>query len=202
RWGSRRTFAVGSTMILLGTLWMSFIASKPWHYLLGFGVIIATGISFGTLVPVTTAVTRWFHRYRGRAMAIPLGASGFAGFVGAPLFNRILAANGGNWRQAWEIVAAIMIASAAIAILFIKERTEDLGQSVDGALLATTATPQSIPPDSTLASRPRSPGVANSWTPSQVYRTPAYWLIVLGGFACQFPFFFFTAHWILHLRQH
>ena len=192
KWGSRATFALGSALILLGALWMAFIASQPWQYLLGFGVIIAIGISFGTLVPVTTTVTRWFHRYRGRAMAISLSASGFAGFLGAPLVNRILAANGGNWRQAWQVVAAIMIASAVFAFLFVRDRPEDLGQTVDGAPAGAVRTPAEI--TNVLATR-------SVWTPSQAYKTSAYWLIVMGGLACQFPYFFFTAHWILHLRQ-
>jgi MFS family permease len=202
RWSIRTTFVIGSAMILAGILWLSFLATQPWHYLLGFGVIIATGISFGTLVPVTTAVTRWFHRYRGRAMAIPLGASGVAGFIGAPLINRVLAANGGNWRQAWLIVAGTMILAAATAILFVRERPEDLGQIVDGVppALSTGAGPAA---NVSSASPSAAQHAAKfSWTPSQVYRTPTYWLIVLGGFACQFPFFLFTAHWILHLRQH
>jgi MFS family permease len=192
KWSLRTTFVIGSLMILVGALWMSFFASRPWHYLLGFGVIISTGISFGTLIPITTAVTRWFHRYRGRAMAIPLGASGFAGFVGSPLINKILAANGGNWRQAWLILAGIMIISAMIAVLFVKERPEDLGQTVDGD-------PGEFRAEATV---PNLLATRLHWTPSQVYRTLSYWLIVVGGFACQFPFFFFTAHWILHLRQH
>ncbi len=39
-----------------------------------------------------------------------------------------------------------------------------------------------------------------AWTPQQAYATRSYWMIVIGGIACQFPFFFFTAHWLLHLK--
>jgi len=192
KWGIRASFAIGSSLIFVGALWMAFFAYHPWQFLIGFGVIIATGISFATIVPVTTAVTRWFHRYRGRAMAIPLAASGFAGFVGAPLVNKILAANGGNWRQAWEVVAGIAIASAAIAVLFVQERPEDLGQPVDGIAEEAQGTQLATAKD--LVTKLR-------WTASQAYKTRAYWLIVVGGSACQFPYFFFIAHWLLHLRQ-
>ncbi|HXY24113.1 MAG TPA: MFS transporter [Candidatus Acidoferrum sp.] len=192
RWGIRRTFAIGSALILIGALWLAVITTKPWHYLVGFGVLAGTGISFGTIVPAATAVTRWFKRYRGRAMAIPLSASGFAGFVIAPLINKVLAANGGNWRQAWEIVAGVAILSGIIAFLFVKERPEDLGQTVDGEAMATAASASSRVTDSLVSKYP--------WTPSQAFATPAYWMIVIGGLACQYPFFFFTAHWVPHLK--
>jgi MFS family permease len=191
RWGIRRTFAIGSAVILLGAAWMAVVATQPWQYLLGFGVLIGTGISFGTIVPVATAITRWFRRYRGRTMAVALSASGFAGFFGSPLTNRILTVNGGNWRQAWTIVMGIAVASAIVAFLLVKERPEDLGQEIDGGA------------DTTAADRgasTRNLVTASPWTPRQAFATRSFWMIVVGGVACQFPFFFFTAHWLLHLK--
>lgn len=191
RWGIRKTFGIGSALILCGALWLSLIASRPWHYWVGFGVLTATGISFGTIVPAATAITRWFSRYRGRTMAVTLSASGFAGFFVSPLINRILTANGGNWRQAWAVVAGISVLSAIVAFLFVKERPEDLGQSVDGA------------PEGRLSpnSAARKALVTKFlWEPRQAYRTLPFWMILVGGIACQFPFFFFTAHWLLHLK--
>src|SRR5512139_433156 len=35
KWGVRFTFIVGSALIIIGSLWMAFIASQPWHYLIG-----------------------------------------------------------------------------------------------------------------------------------------------------------------------
>jgi MFS family permease len=191
KWGIRRTFGIGSALILMGALWLSVVASEPWHYLLGFGVLIGTGISFATIVPVATGVTRWFKRYRGRAMAVALSASGFAGFVGAPLINKILAANGGNWRQAWAAVCGVAVVSAVFAFLFVKERPEDLGQMVDGSV---------DPSDSLAGSAIQALVTKYPWTPREAFATPSYWMIVIGGIACQFPFFFFTAHWLLHLK--
>ena len=191
KWGIRRTFGIGSAIILCGALWLALVASRPWQYVAGFGVLIGTGISFGTLVPVSTAVTRWFRQYRGRAMAVALSASGFAGFIGAPLTNKILAANGGNWRQAWEVVAGVAVFSAFVAYLFVKESPEALGQIVDG---------KEDPGDSPRAMITDTLVTKFAWTPNQAYATRSYWMIVIGGIACQFPFFFFTAHWLLHLK--
>ena len=192
RWGIRKTFGIGSALILPGALWLSLIASRPWHYWVGFGVLTATGISFGTIIPAATAVTRWFSRYRGRAMAVTLSASGFAGFFVSPLINRILTANGGNWRQAWAMVAVISVLSAIVAFLLVKERPEDLGQSVDGG--PDAAQPAAGSPAA------RKLVTAFPWEPRQAYRTLSYWMILVGAVACQFPFFFFTAHWLLHLK--
>jgi MFS family permease len=192
RWGIRRTFGIGSAVIFIGALWLSVIASRPWHYLLGFGVLTATGISFGTIVPAATAITRWFNRYRGRTMAITLSASGFAGFFVSPLFNRLLAANGGNWRQAWAIVAGISVLSAVVAFVFVRERPEDLGQAVDGGPEAAHAA---------AVTSARALVTTYPWEPRQAYRTVPFWMILIGGIACQMPFFFFTAHWVPHLKS-
>jgi MFS family permease len=192
RWGIRKTFGIGSGLIFVGALWLSLIASKPWHYWVGFGVLTATGISFGTVVPAATAITRWFSRYRGRTMAVTLSASGFAGFFVAPLINRILTENGGNWRQAWAIVAGISVLSAIFAFLFVRERPEDLGQMVDGGQGAAAPSAKATAADARVTKFP--------WHPHQVYRTRAYWMILAGAVACQFPFFSFTAHWLLHLK--
>ncbi len=191
KWGTRAAFVIGAVFLSAGALFLAFFASKPWHYLAAFGIIIATGICFSTIIPVTTLVARWFKIFRGRAMAIPLSASGFAGFLCAPLFNKILAADAGNWRHAWLLVAIIPVFSGIVAFSLVKERPADCGQTVDGATEEASALTSSAM-DGRITK--------HSWTPREAYRTPAYWLVLLGGIACQFPYFFFIAHWILHLK--
>ncbi len=191
RWGIRATLVAGSGLILAGSLWMALVAKLPWHYLVGFGVLIGTGIGFGTVMPIATAITRWFVRYRGRAMAITLTAWGVAGFLGAPQFNRLLEANGGNFRTAWLIIGALSAVSAGIAWVFVVERPEDLGQKPDGAAAQERARAEQH--DATRA-------VREAWSASEAFRTRAYWMIYIGSIACQFPSFFFTAHGILHLK--
>jgi MFS family permease len=188
KFGVRTTFGVGSVLILSGALWMAFLASQPWHYVVGFGVVIGAGIGFGTIVPLSTAITRWFNRYRGRAMAIAMTAPSLAGFMGAPALNKMLAANGGNWHQAWMAVAAIAVLSGVIAYLFVKEHPADLGQAVDGA------------PEGNNVQKLDELHTCQNWTTAEAYRTQAYWLIFIGSIACQYPFFFITAHWVLHLK--
>src|SRR5271154_57818 len=155
RWGIRATLVLGAALISVGSLWMAFVASTPWQYLVGFGVLIGSGVGFGTVMPISTAITRWFERYRGRALAIALTAWGVAGFAGAPLFNRLLEHNGGNFRTAWMIIAATSVLSAAVAWFFVVERPQDLEQVPDGAPLESAR--EEATPD---GERPRT----DAWT--------------------------------------
>jgi MFS family permease len=190
KYGLRTTFIFGSALICAGALIMGFYVSKPWQYLVTFGIVNGVGISFATLVPAAAGVTRWFRRYRGRAMGIALSASGFAGFAVSPFLDKMLRAAGGDWRAGWYIVAGAMVVAALIAFLFVKESPESLGQSVDGISEQAQSEP----------SRTDSLATKYPWTAGQAYGTSAYWLIALAGIATTFPFFFLVAHWILRLR--
>jgi MFS family permease len=190
--GIRATYLIGSALVAIGSLFLAFATSQPWEYLLGFGVINGIGVCFGDIIPGTTAAARWFERYRGRAVGLVLSGSGICGFVMAPLIDRLLRRSGGNWRLGWQIVAGGAILAGIIAFVFVKERPEDLGQVPDGRATVASAEPQRQA-SSSLITR-------FEWTPGEAYRTSGYWLVVIAGLAAQFPFFLFTAHWVLHLQ--
>jgi len=192
--GLRGTYVIGCALVLLGSLFLALRATQPWHYVLGFGVINGIGICFGDIVCATTAAARWFERYRGRANALVLSGSGVCGFLMAPVLDKIIRTSGGQWRLGWEIIAGGAVLAAILVLFFVEERPEDLGQHVDG-----------IPPEKRTPDQEASHSAPQlisryEWTPSEAYRTRTYWMVVIGGLAAQFPFFFFTAHWIEHLQ--
>jgi MFS family permease len=191
RYGIRKTFAMGSGLLIVGALFLATVATQPWHYLVAFGFLVGMGMAMGTMIPLATTITRWFVRYRGRAMAIALTASGAAGLAAAPTIRKLIAEAHGNWHLAWIAVAAACALSAVLAILFIKERPQDFGQVPDG-LEPTDAVGDAAKANPLFTMR--------AWTPSEVYRNRSYWVTVLAAACSQWPFFFFTAHWIPHLK--
>jgi MFS family permease len=191
RWGLKATFGTGAALIVVGALWLAFFVSRPWEYLLSFGVLIGTGLAFSTNISIGTTITRWFRRYRGRAMAFVFSGAAIGGLLGTTLVNRLLTANGGDWRQAWIIMAALAFLGGAVAVWYVKECPEDLGQVPDGTLADSAA--------GNLATQ-HNLTTPHVWTPSQAYRTLPFWAIVIGGVACKYPLFFMLGHWVLHLR--
>jgi MFS family permease len=190
RFGVRATFIAGSAMICFGSLFLAIVCSKPWHYLVAFGIVNGIGIGFATIVTIATAATRWFRSYRGRAIGIVFSGSAFSGFTVSWLLDRMLRAAGGNWRVGWYVVAAGAIVAGMVAAVFVKESPESIGQSVDGLASSEQSTPSRT---DILATR-------FPWTAGQAYRTRAYWLIAIAGITSTYTSFFFVAHAILHMR--
>ena len=191
--GIRATYLIGSALVCIGSLFLAFATTKPWEFLLGFGVINGIGVCFGDIIPGTTAAARWFERYRGRASGLVLSGSGVCGFLMAPVIDKLLRNSGGNWHLGWEIVAGGAVLAGIVAFLFVKERPEDLGQLPDGGVKAVAGVPQQHAPSTRVTHY--------EWTPGEAYRTSGYWLVVTAGLAAQFPFFIFVAHWLLHLKN-
>lgn len=191
KYGIRATFVMGSVLIGLNALFLGFFATKPWHYLVGFGVANGIGMSFATLVPCATGVTRWFRRYRGAMMGLALSASGISGLVLSPLLDKLLREGGGNWHIGWRIVACAMVISGLMAFLFVRESPESMGQTVDGLPEEQQAQP----------SRTDKLATKHPWTAGEAYGTATYWLIAIAGVCATFPYFLFIAHWVEHLRD-
>src|SRR5208282_261902 len=190
KFGIRKTFITGSCIIGVSALFLGFVASKPLHYLVAFGVVNGTGMSFATLVPCATGVTRWFRRYRGAMMGLTLSASGISGFFLPPLLDKMLRQGGGNWHIGWRIVAGAMVVSGLIAFFFVRESPESMGQTVDGLPEEKQAQP----------SRTDALATKHEWTAGQAYGTSAYWLVAIAGICATFPYFLFIAHWKVNLQ--
>lgn len=188
--GAKWTLVLGSLFIVIGSVIMS-IATSVWHYYAGFGIFIGAGVGFSTVVPISTLITRWFSKYRGKAMAFVMTAAGFGGFIGAQAIAKILQLNGGNWHQVWVIIACISVCSGVLSFIFVKERPEDIGQVPDGIVVdKNNGQPLKVNPLLTTY----------NWTASEAYRTKAFWLIIMAGHATFYPLYFLTAHWVLHLK--
>jgi len=189
KWGIRKTFIIGSCIIGASALFLGFLASKPIDYLISFGVVNGTGMSFATLVPCATGVTRWFRRYRGAMMGLTLSASGISGLFLPVLLDKLVREGGGNWHVGWRIVAGAMVVSGLIAFFFVRESPESMGQTVDGLPEEQQAQP----------SRTDALATKHEWTAGEAYRSSAYWFLAVAGIAATFPYFLFIAHWKEHL---
>ena len=51
KFGIRRTFILGSAMVCASSLCFATFGSRPWHYLLAFGVVNGIGVGLATIVP-------------------------------------------------------------------------------------------------------------------------------------------------------
>jgi MFS family permease len=190
KFGIRKTYVMGSAMIFTGSLFLAILASRPWQYLLGFGIVNGLGISFATIVPSAIVATRWFRRYRGRAIGIALSGAGISGFGVAWFLDKMLRTADGNWRAGWYVVSAAAVTSGIMAAVFVRESPESMGQSVDGIAPLEQNTRWSSQVSVT----------DRLWTASQAYRTRAFWLIAIAGLVNTYSTFFFTAHTVLYMH--
>jgi OFA family oxalate/formate antiporter-like MFS transporter len=169
RRGGRVLIVVGAVVGGLGFIALGQVHNLWQYYLVRGGLITVGSVGMGTLV-VNVAISNWFVRMRGRAIAIgSMGVSASA-LIMPPLATRLIAAIG--WRSAWAVIGvAVWVLVIPPAAYIMRRRPEDHGLVTDGSL---------APPGAVL--RVRTAGDVR-WTRREAARTPALWMLIV-AFGC------------------
>ncbi len=158
RFGPFWVSVTGSMMIMLGFFFFSYTSNLYYLYLF-YGVLggIGNGFGYGTVVPV---MAKWFPDKTGLAIGLALAGYGGGSAIFGTFANLVLFPHFG-WRVSCMILSAIFLA-----------------MTMTGAFLMKNPLP--VKPSADDASVFRVPVVRHQFTPNEVLRTPAFYLLWLG----------------------
>ena len=164
RIGARLLLSLGGVINVATLLLLSRAGS-----LSTFATIWAVGCGLAmalTQYPLTfVVVANWFERRRPAAMAVLTTIGGLSSPIMIPLAGWLVQAHG--WRAAVALLALPAALTIPLSLVLVRRRPEDLGLAPDGATESRSA-----------------PSVGLTLTAA--LRTPAVWLITLGGVATMF----------------
>ena len=198
RFGLRAVMTAGFALSAVGYLATSR-ARSFWQLVLIYGVFTAGTHAFATIVPTQTLAATWFVRYRARVLAVLMAS----GSIAAPLIlwgnAKLLQVS--TWRTGWVLVGILNLALAAIALAFVRDSPESIGQRPDGAA------PDAAPTSPRASAEHGAPAAASSasaidgFTTAQALRTPQFFLMILSGLAYSVPWSVLNGHGRFHLND-
>jgi sugar phosphate permease len=173
-------------MAFLGYGFMSAL----WMFYLLYFMQTAGYVTAGP-IPNQVLISRWFDRWRGRAMGFAYVGAGIGGAV-APVLAQLLVSHIG-WRGAMHVICGgILLVLVPVSWLVIKNHPRDLGLEADGKAAANAASPGQA-----SAIREKE-GLLSL---GKVLKTPEFWLIALGSFLSIGAIGGLIQHFVLFLRD-
>ena len=119
--------------ILVLGLSLASLSILPDSLLYFYCVYIVAGIAGGgsSTMPYSKVVSHWFDRQRGLALALAAMGAGLGSLIMPPLAQALI--NGLGWRNAYLVIGAtVVVVTIPVVVLWLKERPEDLGLTMDG----------------------------------------------------------------------
>ncbi|MFO7964859.1 MAG: MFS transporter [Desulfobacterales bacterium] len=168
RRGARLVVPLGVVMVGGSLLLLSTMSSLTEAYL--FYIFLAIGAGGITLIPISSAVSRWFVRRRGLAMGVTLAGISIGGMFLAPLAGWLV--NSVGWRTGYRLYGIALWALLIPMLLIVLRRSpRDKGLLPDGEI------PKDTPPEEPISSVPDEPA---GLTLKQAIKTRTFWLIAVG----------------------
>jgi MFS family permease len=185
RFGPKRILLFGLVAAGLAFAGYGFMSALWMFYLLYF--MQTAGYVTAGPIPNQVLISRWFDRWRGRAMGLAYVGAGLGGAI-APLLAQFLISRIG-WRGAMHAISGgILLVLLPVSWQVIRNHPRELGQQPDGKSggLAQPAGGDTQEPLLSLRS---------------VFRTREFWLIALGSFLSIGAVGGLIQHFVLFLRD-
>ena len=165
RRGGRALMVAGALVGGFGFIVLGQVQELWQYYAVRGGLITVGTVGMGTLV-VNVAISNWFTRMRGRAIAI--GAMGISlSALILPTLSTVLIEWLG-WRVAWALLGVLIwVFVIPVSALVMRRRPEDYGLEPDGG-------PASGAPQARVHQLDDV-----SWTRGEAARTPTLWMLVI-----------------------
>jgi len=194
RYGPKWIIVLSTILISAGFVLTSFMHSIG-HFFFSYGLLAALGVA-GTGLPLMgTLTSKWFEKWRGFAISLPMSGSCIGQFALVPLLS--LLAVGYGWRMAYLSIGLVMLVNILLALFVIKGDPHHLGLEPFGhneneGRQGVQTGGQAIP------SRDRR----NDFTLKQALVTRSYWLLLVVMFVCGGGDYFATTHLIAMATDH
>ncbi len=168
RFGVRLSAAFGVVLLPLTFLGLSVMSGNIVHYFAITFLQALIAMLVGTLT-YTRAVVEKFDAARGMALSLGMTVAPLAGAIMTPIMGGIIAEHG--WRTGYQVMALLTGLGGTLALLLIGKTPPAARYGTSEAIESGTAgTPRSALADLRILSR-----------------KPAFLLIVIGMFFCNFP---------------
>ena len=170
--GARTTIIIGGFVTAAAAVTIYAYHTLYVYYLCT--VVLGLGMTMQAVLPGTQLVTQWFDQRRSLALGVFMASGGLGGVVGAPTFNALILYFG-DWRPGWLFVGGVGLFASLLSGLLIRERPEDVGQTLDGVDTSTHATGGQ---EKTSA---RIYKTSREWTVREAFGDTTYWIILVAG---------------------
>ncbi|MQA01051.1 MAG: MFS transporter [Dehalococcoidia bacterium] len=169
RRGGRGLMIGGAVLAGLGFILLGQVRELWQYYLVKGGVVTLGMVGMGAMV-VNVAVSNWFVRRRGRAIAISAMGISVAALLLPTVASAMITAYG--WRAAWAVIGvAVWVVMIPPTWLIMRRRPEDFGLEPDGGRRLAAV--------GDAREERRSQVDAARWTRRQAIHTPALWMLIL-----------------------
>ena len=178
RFGPRLILPIGA-FIVGGSVALCGLATRPWHFYLFYGVMVAGGLSFIGWTPFTAIISNWFFKKRGLAFGIL--AAGFGGSLVFASVAQFLISTFG-WQAAYVIIGlSSMAIIAPLCGLLVVGSPGDKGLLPDGGTALPSQQGAHDVDSPETSERPETKWLT-AWTLGRAMKTYHFWLLFLIAF--------------------
>jgi MFS family permease len=164
--GPRWTVVIGSVIGGCAMFLLSQI-SQIWHFIVAYGLFLATGIALSYMIATVSTVRRWFMKRAALMVAIAMTGSGFGMVILVPVAAMLIMMFG--WRQAYMIFGVILLVGGSLGGLLLKKDPESEGTYPDGEK----------PDEQMMKMRADYIARAEKWSVAEVFKTSSWWYLNL-----------------------